>query len=49
MTMFEIGVLCRGFLLAARTAEVNGLESFVQLLDSRRDLSKRTRGLVTGV
>ncbi|OXV09853.1 hypothetical protein Egran_02384 [Elaphomyces granulatus] len=47
MTMFEIGALCRGFLLAARTAEVNGLESFVQLLDSRRDLSKRTRGLVT--
>lgn len=49
MTMFEIGALSRAFLLATRTAELNGLESFVQLLDSRRDPSKRTRGLVTGM
>lgn len=49
MTMFEIGALSRAFLLATRTAELNGLESFVQLLESRWDPSKRTRGLVTGM
>lgn len=47
-TMFEIGALCRAFLLYANTPEVNGLESFMELLDSRRDPSKRTRGLITG-
>lgn len=48
MTMFEIGALCRGFLLGLSKLEVNGLERFTELLDSRRDPSKRTRGLITG-
>lgn len=48
MTMFEIGALCRGFLLGFGKLEVNGLERFTELLDSRRDPSKRTRGLITG-
>lgn len=48
MTMFEIGALCRGFLLGFSKLEVNGLEKFTELLDSRRDPSKRTRGLITG-
>lgn len=48
MTMFEIGALCRGFLLALSKLEVNGLEQFTELLDSRRDPSTRTRGLITG-
>ncbi|KAH8690145.1 tafazzin [Talaromyces proteolyticus] len=47
LTMFEIGALCRGFLLGLNKLEVNGLESFTELLDSRRDPSKRTRGLIT--
>lgn len=47
-TMFEIGALCRAFLLYASTPEINGLESFMELLDSRSDPSKRTRGLITG-
>ncbi|KUL91904.1 hypothetical protein ZTR_01453 [Talaromyces verruculosus] len=47
MTMFEIGALCRGFLLGLSKLEVNGLERFTELLDSRRDPSKRTRGLIT--
>jgi hypothetical protein len=49
MTMFEIGALCRAFLLGVSTLEVNGLERFMELLDSRRDPSKRTRGLITGI
>lgn len=47
--MFEVGALCRAFLFAACTVEVNGLEGFTKLLDSRREPSKRTRGLVTGI
>ncbi|KAL1964445.1 hypothetical protein VTN77DRAFT_7003 [Rasamsonia byssochlamydoides] len=46
-TMFEVGALCRAFLFTVCTVEVNGLEAFTELLDSRRDPSKRTRGLVT--
>jgi monolysocardiolipin acyltransferase len=48
MTMAEIGALCRGFLLGLSKLEVNGLESFTELLDSRRDHTTRTRGLITG-
>lgn len=48
MTMFDIGALCRGFLVTLSNLEVNGLEAFTELLDSRRDPSKRTRGLITG-
>jgi hypothetical protein len=48
MTMFDIGALCRGFLVTFSNLEVNGLEAFTELLDSRRDPSKRTRGLITG-
>lgn len=48
MTMTEIGALCRGFLLGLSKLEVNGLQSFTELLDSRRDPATRTRGLITG-
>lgn len=48
-TMFNVGALCRAFLLSFSTLEVNGLDEFVQLLDSRRDPTERTRGLITGV
>lgn len=48
MTMFEIGALCRGYLLGLNKLEVHGLESFTELLDSRRDPSTRKRGLLTG-
>lgn len=48
MTMAEIGTLCRGFLLGLSKLEVNGLESFTELLDSRWDPTTRTRGLITG-
>lgn len=48
VTMFKVGLLCRGFLLYLSTTEINGLESFMELLDSRSDPEKRTRGLITG-
>jgi hypothetical protein len=40
--------LCRAFLFYMSTPEINGLESFMELLDSRSDPDKRTRGLITG-
>ena len=49
MTIVEIGALCRTFLFAANTTEVHGLESFMKLLDSRRDPITRKRGLITGI
>ena len=49
MTIVEIGALCRSFLLAANTTEVHGLESFMKLLESRKDPATRKRGLITGM
>ena len=43
------GSLSRVALFAANTTEVHGLDSFVELLDRRRDLEKRERGLLTGL
>lgn len=48
MTMFEVGAFSQAFLSLASYTEVNGLEGFLQLLDSRNDPSQRTRGLLTG-
>ncbi|KAL1972759.1 hypothetical protein VTN31DRAFT_7173 [Thermomyces dupontii] len=47
MTMWQVGALCRGFLLGFCKLEVNGLDRFLELLESRRDPSKCTRGLLT--
>lgn len=47
-TMFGVGALCRAFLLGGSYPELHGLESFMKLLDSRRDVSQRTKGLLTG-
>ena len=47
-TMLEVGAFSRAFLSFACQTEVNGLESFLQILESRKDPSKRTRGLLTG-
>lgn len=46
--MFNVGGLCRAFLLLCSKTEVNGLEPFLELVDSRRDPTMRERGLVTG-
>ena len=48
MTMFDVAALSRAFLFFACQTEVNGLDSFLQILESRKDPSQRTRGLLTG-
>lgn len=47
-TMWGVAGLCRAFLSALSTAEVHGGEAFTALLDSRKDPSQRTKGLITG-
>ncbi|KAJ5665845.1 uncharacterized protein N7477_008293 [Penicillium maclennaniae] len=46
-TMWGVAGLCRAFLSALSTAEVHGGEAFTALLDSRKDPSQRTKGLIT--
>ncbi|KXG48429.1 Phospholipid/glycerol acyltransferase [Penicillium griseofulvum] len=46
-TMWGVAGLCRGFLSVFCHAECHGKEAFTELLDSRRDVSQRTRGLIT--
>ncbi|KAJ5486705.1 hypothetical protein N7530_001005 [Penicillium desertorum] len=46
-TMWGVAGLCRGFLSVFCHAECHGKEAFTELLDSRHDVSQRTRGLIT--
>ncbi|KAG2413540.1 hypothetical protein HFD88_002729 [Aspergillus terreus] len=46
-TIFGVAALCRSFLFLCSRPEVHGLDSFLELLDSRRDPATRTRGLLT--
>ncbi|KAJ5550380.1 Phospholipid/glycerol acyltransferase [Penicillium sp. DV-2018c] len=46
-TIWGVAGLCRAFLSTLSHAECHGKEAFTELLDSRRDVSKRTRGLIT--
>ena len=48
MVTLTVGALCRGFLYGLNSTEVKGREAFLKLLESRRDDSTRTRGLITG-
>lgn len=48
VTMFGVGALCRTFLFGLNYPEIHGLEDFMEILDSRRDTSARTKGLLTG-
>ncbi|KAK0711452.1 acyltransferase-like protein [Lasiosphaeris hirsuta] len=41
------GILSRGFLYGLNSVEVTGLSRFLDILDSRRDIEKRQRGLLT--
>ncbi|KAJ5646551.1 Phospholipid/glycerol acyltransferase [Penicillium lividum] len=47
MTMWGVAGLCRAFLSGLCNAEAHGAEAFTELLDSRRDPSQRTKGLIT--
>jgi monolysocardiolipin acyltransferase len=42
------GGLFKGFLNAFNEVEVIGLQRFLELLDSRKDIQNRQRGLITG-
>ncbi|GFF66833.1 phosphate acyltransferase [Aspergillus lentulus] len=46
-TIFGVAALCRSFLFMCSRPEINGLDSFLELLESRQDRSRRTRGLLT--
>jgi monolysocardiolipin acyltransferase len=43
-----VGFLSRSFLYALNRTQTQGLDRFLEILDSRKDETKRTRGLVTG-
>lgn len=49
LTMGAVGLLCRGFLLGLSRTEAHGLDEFLGLLDERRDVAGRERGLITGM
>jgi len=44
-----IGMASRSFLCGLNRVEVNGLDKFQQLLEERKDVAGRTRGLITGL
>ncbi|KAK7516778.1 hypothetical protein IWZ03DRAFT_378998 [Phyllosticta citriasiana] len=46
-TMGIVGLLCRGFLSGLSNLEVNGMDNFLRLLDERRNVEGRERGLIT--
>lgn len=47
--MGATGAISRGFLYGLNRMEVTGLERFLELLDSRKDVEARERGLITGM
>ena len=48
MTILGVSSLSRLFMFAFSKPEVNGLDGFIDLLLSRKDVTKRRRGLLTG-
>lgn len=48
MIMGMTGVVSRSVLYGLNTVEVTGLKRFQDVLDSRQDVGKRQRGLLTG-
>lgn len=49
LTTGIVGLLCRTFLIGFNRLEINGLDSFLELLDERKDVDGRTKGLITGI
>ncbi|KAL4933291.1 uncharacterized protein BDV17DRAFT_279071 [Aspergillus undulatus] len=46
-TILGVAALCRSFLYVCSRPEAHGLEPFLELLESRKDPSQRTKGLLT--
>lgn len=49
IVMGMTGFISRTFLLAGNRLEANGLDKFLELVDERRDVDERQRGLITGM
>ncbi len=49
VVMGMTGVMSKVFIYGLNRVEVVGLDGFLKMLDSRRDVEKRQRGLITGV
>ncbi|KAF9637554.1 Tafazzin [Lasiodiplodia theobromae] len=45
--MGAVGLTCRGFLVGLSNLEVNGMDGFLKLLEERKDVQGRQRGLIT--
>lgn len=48
ITMASTGMICRSILYGLNSLEVVGLDNFLKLLDARKDVEARQRGLLTG-
>lgn len=48
IVMGVTGAISRLVLFGANTTEVHGLGNFLELLDQRRNVENRKRGLITG-
>lgn len=48
VVMGMMGILSKGFIYGLNRVEVVGLDGFLRILDRRRDVEKRQRGLLTG-
>ena len=48
-TIAFTGALAKAFVRIACSTEVNGLQSFVKLLNDRENVKERDRGLITGL
>jgi len=48
MLMGVTGALSRAFLYGLNNMEVTGLDKFLEILDKRKDVKARDRGLITG-
>ena len=46
--MGVVGSLTRAFMYGLNRTETHGLESFLEVLDNRKDVDQRERGLITG-
>ena len=46
--MGVVGSLTRTFMYVLNSTETHGLESFLEVLDKRKDVDDRERGLITG-
>ena len=48
LVMGLTAALSKGFLYTFNSVEVTGLDGFLKILDERKDVGKRERGLITG-